>query len=165
MTPPRLYGILDCAADPALHEHAARLEPEHAACLYMGKIDPLVRAVSPYLVELAPDDPLSRRWRAEGWGKAWGLLISSRADLATVRRRLRHFTMARLPSGEGPVLFRFWDPRVFRVYLPLVEPEAIGEWFKDIDLYVAETEDGAGSLRFSLANGALQVERGVRPAG
>ncbi len=164
MPSPRLYGVLDCAVDPRLHEQAARLAPDCAACLYMGKLDPQVAAVSPWLVELAPSDPLSRRWRGEGWGKNWGLLLSSQADLPTVRRRLRHFTMAKLPDGSGPVLFRFWDPRVFRVYMPLVEPEGLGEWFKDIDSYVVETEDGQGSIRYALKGGALAIDQGPRPA-
>lgn len=161
---PRLYGVLDCAMEPSLYEHVQRLQPEQAACLYMGRIDPQILSVSPHLVELNPDDPLSRRWRAEGWGQSWGLLLSARADLAAIRRRLRHFTMARLPNGEGPVLFRFWDPRVFRVYMPLVEPGDLKDWFQGIDLFVAETQDGTGSIRYSLEGGALKIEAGRRPA-
>ena len=34
----RLYGILDCAIDPALHEHVARLEPGSAMCLFLGHL-------------------------------------------------------------------------------------------------------------------------------
>ncbi len=163
MSRQRLYGVLDCAVEPQLYEHAARLEPQSSACLFEGRLHAQVRAASPYLVELATDDPLSRLWRGEGWGRSWGMLVSSTADLSTVRRRLRHFTQARLPRGEGPVLFRFWDPRVFRVYLPLVEPDMLGEWFKDIDRYIVETEDGQGSLRYTLERGGLKIDPGPRP--
>jgi hypothetical protein len=82
-----------------------------------------------------------------------------------VRRQLRHFTQAKLPDGSGPVLFRFWDPRVFRVYLPLVEPAEIAPWFQSVDRYLVETEDGAGALRYQLRGGVLSVEPGPRPAG
>jgi hypothetical protein len=160
-----LYGILDCAVDQALYEHVARLEPGGAACLFEGRLNPALKQVSPHLVELAPDDPLSRAWRSTGWGKNWGILISSRENLAFVRRRLRHFTQARLPDGQGPVLFRFWDPRVFRVYMPLVEPGEITPWFEGIERYVAETEDGKGSIRYSFKNGSLAVENGPAPTG
>lgn len=156
----RLYGVLDCAASPALHEHVARLEPGAARCLFRGELRPELRRVSPHLVELAPGDPLTAAWRNEGRGKAWGLQLTSRAGLHAVWRRLRRFTQARLPSGEGPVLFRFWDPRVFRVYLPLVEPDHVGAWFTDIDSYLAEAEDGFSTQRYSLSGGALEV----RPA-
>lgn len=163
-TPPTLYAVLDLAADTALNAHVQRLEPDAAACLFEGKLHPQVKAASPHVVELAPSDPLSARWRTEGWGKAWGLLISSSAGLMTVRRRLRHFTQARLPDGSGPVLFRFWDPRVFRTYMPLVEPGEVAGWFTDIDRYIVETEDGAGSLRYSLQGGRLKVETLPPPA-
>lgn len=155
---PRLYAILDLAADAALNAHVQRLEPDGAACLFEGRLDPRVKAVSPHVVELAPADPLSKLWRGQGWGRSWGVLVSSTASLPAVRRRLRHFTLARLPDGTGPVLFRFWDPRVFRVYLPLVEPHELGGWFTDIDRWIVETEDGAGSLRYGLDRGRLVVE-------
>jgi len=164
MTTPTLYAVLDLAADPALNAHVQRLEPDGAACLFEGKLHPQVKAASPHVVELAPTDPLSALWRTDGWGRAWGVLISSSAGLMTVRRRLRHFTQARLPDGGGPVLFRFWDPRVFRVYMPLVEDDQLAGWVTDIDRYIVETEDGAGSLRYSLDRGRLKVETLPPPA-
>ena len=164
MSPPALYAILDLAADSALHAHVQRLEPQSCACLFEGKLDPAVKAASPHVVELTPDDPLSRLWRGKGWGQSWGLLLSSTASLPVVRRRLRHFTLARLPDGVGPVLFRFWDPRVFRTWMPLVEPQDLGGWFTDIDGYIVETEDGAGSLRYSLNGGRLSIDTLPRPA-
>ena len=160
----RLYGVLDCSRAPELYEHAARLEPEASSCLFEGRLAEEVRRVSPFLVELAPADPLSRLWRTQGWGQAWGILISSRAGLPAVRRRLRHFTQVRLPDGAGPVLFRFWDPRVFRVYLPTTPPPDMAGWFQEIERYIVETPDGAGSIRYSLRNGALAAEPGPLPA-
>lgn len=158
-----MFAVVDPAREASLYEHVARLEPGAAECLFEGRLKPQLKQASPHLVELAPDDPLAAAWRGKGWGQAWGILLSSRESLASVRRRLRHFTQAKLPDGQGPVLFRFWDPRVFRVYLPLVEPAEIGPWFEGIDHYLCETEDGAGTLRYSLKHGALAVETGPHP--
>lgn len=155
---PRLYAVLDLAADPGLNAHVQRLEPEGASCLFEGRLDPRLKAVSPHVVELGADDPLSKLWRGRGWGQSWGVLISSTASLPVVRRRLRRFTLARLPDGVGPVLFRFWDPRVFRTWMPLVEAADLGGWFTDIERWIVETDDGAGSLRYSLDRGRLVVE-------
>lgn len=159
----KLYGVLDCARAPEMYEHVARLEPESADCLFEGRLDSRVKQASPFLVELSPSDPLSRTWRGSGWGHSWGILISSSANLPTLRRRLRHFTLARLPDGSGPMLFRFWDPRVFRAYLPTVEPADLPGWFEGVDRYIVETEDGRGSLRYALKDGALVVEPGPPP--
>lgn len=120
-------------------------------------------AASPHVVELDRQDPLTRLWMREGWGRSWGVLVDSPAPLAAVRRRMRHFTLARLPDGTGPVMFRFWDPRVLRTYLPMAEPADLDEWFKDVDRFLVETEDGAGCLVFGLRNGALQRSVAARP--
>ena len=165
MAAAKFYGVLDLARAPHLYEHVARLEPEAAECLFAGRLAPEVRRASPFLVELEPADPLSKLWRGQGWGGAWGILLSSRQGLPVVRRRLRHFTMAKLPDGSGPMLFRFWDPRVLRTYLPLAEHNALADWFKDIDLYILETEDGKGSIRYSFKNGNLVSTVGPAPTG
>ncbi|HEY0301158.1 MAG TPA: DUF4123 domain-containing protein [Rhizomicrobium sp.] len=163
MTAPTLYGILDLARAPELYEHVARLEPGAAACLFEGRLAPQLKRVSPHLVELAAGDPMAAAWRGAGWGRSWGILLQSREGLAFVRRRLRHFTQARLPDGQGPVLFRFWDPRVFRVYLPLVETADLAAWFQGIDAFLCESEDGRQALRFALRGGALAVETDPPP--
>jgi len=159
---PVMYGLLDLAREPSLYEHVARLSPSDAQCLYQGRIDPKLVRHCPHLVTLDPADPLSRLWRSDGWGQNWGMLMVSSAGFRAVWRRLRHFTQARLPDGTGPVLFRFWDPRVFRVYMPLVE--ALPEWFKDIDRYIVESKDGRTALRYGLRGGALSVESMGSPA-
>lgn len=160
----KLYGVLDCAVDPALHDHCARLEPEFAVCLF-DRVDPKVKAASPHLIELTPTDPLSRAWRTGGWGRNWGVLLSSRADLRTVKLRLKRFTQARLPDGSGPVLFRFWDPRVMRIYMPLLQPDEVEGWFTDIDRWIVATADGKGSLRFSRNGAGVAAEAGPPPRG
>lgn len=152
-----MYAILDPAREPSLYEHVARLEPGAAVCLFEGRLAPELKQVSPHLVELTPHDPLAAAWQREGWGKSWGILIESTQPLAFVRRRLRHFTQARLPSGEGPVLFRFWDPRVFRVYLPLVEAADLAAWFEGVERYLCETEDGKGALEFRRVGETLKT--------
>ena len=163
MAAAQLFGVLDCARDPQLYEHAARMEPHAAECLFAGKLSETVRRASPFVVELAPSDPLSAAWRGQGWGAAWGVLISTRSDGAALRARLRRLTQVRLPDGSGPMLFRFWDPRVLRVFMPLIEPDGLSAWFAPGDRWIVESEDGAGSIRFGGDAGAVSVEPGPRP--
>ena len=159
-----LYGILDCAVDPSLYDQIDALPSGRSACLFEGNLAPKVRAASPHLIELSATDPLSKLWRSQGWGKNWGILLTSEEPLMTVRRRLRHFTQVKLPDGAGPVMFRFWDPRVFRVYMPKVDAADAPAWFSDIDRYIVETEDGKGSLRFSLNGERVAIQPGPPPA-
>lgn len=141
----QLYGIVDAAQDPSLHELVATC-PEHA-CLFAGPLKPPLHMVAPYLVRLAPEAALSQAWHREGWGRNWGILCVSASRLDTLRRHLRRFLQAMLPDGDI-VLFRFYDPRIFRTYFPTLEAEEKASWFQAVEEYRVETETGAGTLYF-----------------
>ncbi len=133
----RLYGIVDTARDPRLYPLV--IQSPSYECLYAGEIkEPLDRA-APYLVELTDETPLKEIWRTEGWGQAWGILIRSSLELKALRRHLRKFLMAQLPDGRA-VLFRFYDPRVWRTYWPTCTPEEQAQWLNGVDEFIAEPE-------------------------
>src|ERR1700674_3223295 len=114
-----LFGLIDTARDPQLYG-LVTASPEHA-CLFGGPIKTPLERNSPYIVGLAPDTALFAAWRDHGWDQSWGIYCRSQLQLADVRRHLRQFLQAQLPDGEV-VLFRFYDPRVWRTYLTTCEP-------------------------------------------
>lgn len=133
----KLYGILDTARDPQLYP--LLVKSPHYDCLFAGKLaDPLKRT-APYLVELTDDTPLKNIWRTEGWGKAWGILLKSSLELRDLRKHLRKFLLAQLPDGNT-VLFRYYDPRVWRTYWPTCTEEEKANWLKGIEEVIAEPE-------------------------
>ena len=138
-----LYAIVDAARDPALHGWVLGC-PERV-CLFAGKLKPPLDRVAPYLVQLGGGTELARQWQRQGWGASWGILLHSARTLEQLRRHFRRFLQAMLPDGRV-VLFRFYDPRVFRVYLATLEPAERAEWFKGIEEYRVETETGDGTL-------------------
>ena len=91
--------------------------------------------------------PLLEALVKEGWGKSWAVYLSSPSDLQEVRRHLRHFLQVKLPSGEQ-VYFRFYDPRVMRVFLPTCTPEDTTQFFGPIQNYLVEDESPEQLLRF-----------------
>ena len=141
----QLYGIVDAAQDPGLHELVLTC-PERA-CLFAGPLRPPLHMVAPYLVRLDSDTPLTHAWHREGWGHNWGILCLSTSRLEALRRHLRQFLQAMLPDGEI-VLFRFYDPRVFRSYFPALEADVKAGWFEMVEEYRVETPAGAGTLYF-----------------
>lgn len=137
-----IYGIVDAARDPTLYDliHTC---PERA-CLFAGDIAPPLNRVAPYLVHLNSEASLAQAWHREGWGQNWGILCQSPNSLADVRRQLRRFLLAMLPDGQIG-FFRFYDPRVFRVYFPALGPEDRKPWFEVVDEYRVEAELGNGT--------------------
>ena len=57
------------------------------------------------------------------------------------------------------MLFRWWDPRVFRVYMPTCDADDLKQWFASVDEYVCEDANDAGFTIYRHRDGALVQER------
>lgn len=137
------YAVLDGARHL---ETRGMLEDSDAPfmCLYGGRLDPEVAVTAPYLVELQEDDPLFDEIFDEGWGDSRGIFLLSDRRLRQVRRHLRELTYAEMPDGEL-VLFRFYDPRALRTFMPVATPEQRKGLFGNVvEMFVLENEAGDG---------------------
>lgn len=122
--PARFYALIDLAAAPELVALVDALATRGAAqCLFSGDLDPALRRVSPFIVDLARAPGLVERWHAGGGERPWGVLVETPLPLHLARRHVRRFTQVRLPDGSGPVLMRVWDPRVLGVLLDHLDAE------------------------------------------
>ena len=149
----RWYAVVDGAADARLYDIVAA-ESEHA-CLYSGDYDEETCKALPWLVAIDDRSEIGKLWRAHESGRFWGILLRSALGLPELRRHLRHFTTARLPDGEI-VLFRFWDPRVFDVFVQTETPDQIEAFFAPIELIVADL--GSNGRRRYEWQGGLRVD-------
>lgn len=153
----RVYAVVDCARDDDLFDRVASSGLEHA-CLFRGELSPAVLRASPWLVRLDRDSELFRVLITEGWGRSWCIFLQAPVDLAYLRRHLRKFLRAKLEDG-GRVLFRFFDPRVFRRYLPTMNADEhrtiVGPMFR----IAMEDEDPEGLLSFALRGTTLESTR------
>jgi hypothetical protein len=142
-----LFAILDAARDVRILALLLTHKQEQYQSLYEGQQGAELAQVAPYLVRLGKDSPLLEALAAEGWGKSWGVYLTSSAEFNEVRHHLRRFLQVRLPSGEQ-VYFRFYDPRVMRVFLPTCTPEDTTQFFGPIENYLVEDENPELLLRF-----------------
>lgn len=140
-----VYAVIDGAGCPALLPMLDR-HGVPSVCLYRGELEPELAEAAPYLAELVPESPFTRWFLGEGWDRHWGILLKTDAGLAEVRSHLRHLTMARLPDGRV-VYFRFYDPRVTRIYLPTCTPEQAIQFFGPASTILMEGERPATLLR------------------
>ena len=116
--------------------------------LFEGQPKAELTLFSPYLVRLLPESKLLQNLVREGWGKSWGVYLTCGLAFTELRRHLRHFLMVKLPDGKQ-VYFRFYDPRVLRLFLPICLPEQFNEFFGPVKYYLAEDEKPEGLLRYS----------------
>lgn len=142
-----LFALLDAARDPQVLALMRGSGEEHQS-LYEGEKGELLAEFAPYLVALPARSPLLETLVREGWGRSWGVYLVGDAPLIEIRRHLRHFLMVKLADGRD-VYFRFYDPRVLRVFLPGTTPQEAEEFFGPIESYFMEAEDAGTLLAFS----------------
>jgi uncharacterized protein DUF4123/FHA domain-containing protein len=166
-----LFAILDAARDIRILALLVHYK-EECQSLYEGVEGAKLAQVAPYLVRLVPESKLLEALVKEGWGKSWGVYFTCAGDFQEIRRHLRHFLQVKLPDGEQ-VYFRFYDPRVMRIFLPTCIPEEATHFFGSIKRYVMEGEEpdqlwefttmgrGAEKRVLSLGQAAFQDARAV----
>jgi hypothetical protein len=152
-----LFCVLDGASIPDLLDRLYNCELEYE-CLYRGELQPDMAEVAPYLVLLEEDSDMTRWVIEKGWGHHWGVFARSSEGLRSLRRHFRRFLTVH-DSNAKPLYFRYYDPRVLRVYLPTCNPGELAELFGPIDRYLMEDEDGRGILSFRNNSGVLAQAR------
>jgi hypothetical protein len=144
----RTFAVIDGAAQPDLLGLLFDAKADYA-CLIAGKLAPEVASVAPYIVALGPESAFLGAVDA-GWGRSEGIFVRTRADLAQTRRHLRTLLLTQLPDGRS-VHFRFYDPRVLRTVVPLLEGEQKAQFFgAAVAEYLCENAAG-GLARFPAA--------------
>lgn len=151
-----VWGVLDCARDPKIY--LALLESRlEFRCLYSGKLPRALEMVAPQLVELFPDSRLTARLLDDGWSNAWGVFLKIE-DASNLRHHLRKFLKVQDESGRA-LLFRYYDPRVMRTYLPTCAPIELDFVFGPVAQWLTESADGAALEQFERSKGVLRRTR------
>lgn len=151
------YAVLDGAQIPDLLPRLHEQRPEYE-CLYRGELAPDIAEVAPYLVQLEPDADFTRWLLEHGWGHNWGIYATSASDLRAMRRHFRTFLIVHDEEGK-PLYFRYYDPRVLRVYLPTCNAAEMSKIFGSINCYTLEDENPGVALRFHTESGLLRQEK------
>ncbi len=151
-----VYAMLDGASLPTLRDQLYTDEPEYF-CMFSGKLEPDMEEVAPYLVRLKTGSAFSRWLFSIPPETHYGIFIQSDGNLRAMRKHLRRFLSITDPDGKS-LGFRYYDPRVFRAYLPTCNAEETEKWFKGISCYLLEGEKPGTLLRIWPDKEAPRVE-------
>lgn len=155
-----LYAVLDAARDLAALNWS-KDAGEECQSLYDGESAIRLEMFAPYLVQFSKGSPLLRKLVAQAWGRSWGIYLTCAQSFPEVRKHFRHFLMVQIEGdgeGEKTVYFRFYDPRVLRVYLPTCTPEEVRQFFGPIGSFLLENEDASRLRRFQAGAKGLEQE-------
>jgi hypothetical protein len=153
----QVYAILDAASIPNLLGRLQEQEPEYE-CLFMGDLEPGMAEVAPYLIRLERNAEFTEWLIGQGWGEHWGIFAVGEVGMKAARRHFRSFLTAYAPDGK-PLFFRYYDPRVMRVYLPTCNAEELNTVFGPLQYYFLEGEDAQVAIQYRNSAGLLRQER------
>jgi hypothetical protein len=153
MTPEKLFegllteesvaicALLDGASVPGLLERLDAERSLEAECLLRGELEPDMAEVAPYLVRLEPQSEFTEWVVGTGWGQHWGTFVVSRQGFRKLHSHLRALTLVYRRDGT-PLYFRYYDPRVLRIFLPTCSPPQLKQMFGPVDAFLAESDTG-----------------------
>jgi hypothetical protein len=129
--------------------------------LYKGSAAENLADLAPYLFDLSNPYTFGQWYMENGWGQAWGIMIQSTLPFEETYRHFRKFLLVKTEEGQE-LYFRFYDPRVLRIFLPTCDATQLKEFFGPVDYFICEDEDPAFGLVFSFENGNLKQSRIVK---
>ena len=137
-------ALIDAAHDPKVLE-LLRGTPEEYQSLYRSEQKALI---APYLVRLPPRCELLRQMARQGWGREWGVYLTSPLSLLELREFFRSSLMVTMPDGME-LFSRFYDPRFFRAFLETCTAPEAEKFFGPITSYFMEDERPEILLQFN----------------
>lgn len=151
------YILLDAARMGETIEIAKEINPDFDS-LYRGRSEESLAVVAPYLFLFKQNTEFGNWYIENGWGDAWGILIRSYLPMPELHRHFRKFLIVGT-EDEQELYFRFYDPRVLRIFLPTCDQQQLREFFGPIEYFIMEDEDKDWAIRCWLENGHLHSVR------
>jgi hypothetical protein len=151
---PEVCLLLDSARDDRAMPLVRRNRIDHR-CLFRGRLAPELAAAAPYLVSLERRSTVTRAVVGTWWGGSLGVFVRSQAILQDLVRHFRQFLRVRDEAGRE-FFFRFYDPRVLRVYLPTCTSAELRTFFGPVELFSMEGEEEDTMVEMSLKGGVLE---------
>ncbi len=133
-----LYGIVDSARNDEVFRYLVTGDVKYKS-LFEDTMDVQSYGVSGFLVECKKESPLFRWLTTEAWGDNCVIFFISKASFEGLFSHFQKFNRVYL-EGDDVVLFRFYDPRVLRTYLPTCNQNEIETFFGEVKSFFAESD-------------------------
>ncbi len=144
--PEPLFAVLDAAQDPMVLGNVRAFGDLHQS-LYEGKQAQELADFAPYLVQVPANSQILEK-AAEAWGSNWGIFLTCGLSFDEVRAHLRQFLEVKTEDGRE-LMFRFYDPRILRAFLPACTPEETTALFGPVRSFLTEAEEPDSLLKFT----------------
>jgi len=132
-----LYALLDAARDPSILGLLQASDCRHDN-LFTDERAASLAAFAPHLVSLTPGAALCDELIPH-WGAHWGIYLTAEGSYADLLAHLRELLWPDTP--DGPMLWRFYDPRVLRELLPSCDARRAAAFFGPVRAFLCAGRD------------------------
>lgn len=152
-----LFAVVDACQATALIELARRQYGRPKRMLFRGKAADLeeVESFAPFFIPIDPESDLLEHL-INYFGMNFGVVFTSSAEPVKVFRHLRKIFVVEDDHGQEH-FFRFYDPRVLRVYLPVCTRDELRDFFGPIEAFYIEGQAPHKLVKFSVEAAGLQI--------
>ena len=145
---PQVFAVVDAARNPRIAMMLTETGLEQVG-LFAGPLSPALQAAAPRLVHLSPRARLTRPLFESGWDEHWFVLLRVAPDITLEALRCHLRTLLRVRDEAGRILlFRFYDPRVLRAYLPTCTSNEAATVFGPIFEFTCAARDPGSEITF-----------------
>jgi hypothetical protein len=131
-----LLALIDASRDVEILPLLSRSEVYYDS-LFEGTWAQWLITWAPYLVQLPKSSRLLESLVREGWGKHWGVYLTSLAPFEVVRAHMRRWLWIQTEEGKK-LYFRFYDPRTLRAFLPTLSVREQQQFFGPVKRWLLE---------------------------
>lgn len=152
---PSTYIVLDAARCEEWIEEAKEFCSAYDS-LYRGSSVETLAEVAPYLFTFERNSEFADWYFQNGWGRGWGIILTGLQSFEECHKHLRKFLLVKDEDGQE-IYFRFYDPRVLRIFLPTCTKDQVIEFFGPVKSIIIESINKDQGLQFSHEDGVLQL--------
>lgn len=156
-----MFALIDLARSES---HALQLsrQIERIDSLYRGAKGRELAEVAPCLLKIKGDNGSLSAFMTENGVRSTAILVTASASFETLYRHFRQFLIVRLQNGKR-AYFRYYDPRVLRVFLPTCTPEQLQSFFGPVRVFWLAEEKSSTWLGFKFAESSLEITEAEAP--
>jgi hypothetical protein len=154
--PDSLYVIVDACQASELVDVARSEFKQPTRMLFKGAAASFeeIESVAPFFIPVDMETDFLEHWLTF-LGKSAGILFVSNAEPREIFRHLRKIFVVQDEKGQEH-FFRFYDPRVLRIYLTTCTPEELAQFFGPMKRIVLEGENPNMLVAFDFERGELK---------
>ncbi|NUQ76628.1 MAG: DUF4123 domain-containing protein [Polyangiaceae bacterium] len=145
-----LFALIDAARDKENKKNKNSVlqfvseAGSEAVSLYSGRRAERLASVAPYLVRITGR---ISRFLSDCWGNTSGVIVASAAPIRELRAHFKRLLIVETENLDT-VYFRFYDPRVLRIFLPSCSPAQARRFFGPVAWLLIDGKAGGPPERF-----------------